>query len=281
LDLHIGARVPPAVIHARYAAHVASIETARFRDGRPGRVAAGRLAGIRAPEPEAGWVNVLLSATSGVDGATRRDGAIAAGALCADRLGPVRHGMVRLPPAVCLTNYWRFAWWRKTFDVSPFDEEPYEPELRRQAYADARPQMRGGDYLVETHPDDAVAIFYEVNSLGRVRHYSLAQARYFFAHYAERLIAASPVFEVVRARHTAGYHIRVYGRTGPPLGAGDVNAEYADLTRPFAEELVLYTMLVEPDRDRWPWRRYRREHPALYADMFPPDTPSHHRPANG
>lgn len=53
-----------------------------------------------------------------------------------------------------------------------------------------------------------------------------------------------------------GYNLRICGYDAYDPHHYNMEDCYCDISRPFGHELVLYTMLTEPE-EKWPWRKYK------------------------
>lgn len=84
---------------------------------------------------------------------------------------------------------------------------------------------------------------------------SYFESRQFYCVYYERATLENCDYKYLKDLIDHGYNLRICG-----YDAYEVNKEiedcYHDTSRPFGHELVLYTMLTEPE-EKWPWRKYK------------------------
>ena len=107
---------------------------------------------------------------------------------------------------------------------------------------------------------------YHRPAVGPARRFTYVQSRAFYCCWYEHLAYHCAAFHrLVAWREQAGVSLVLRGYDGHPLSA-DLYADYVDGSKPFGHERVLACMiLLHATRGELPWRRYMREHTALYA----------------
>jgi len=212
------------------------------------------------------------------------------------KLGPVRHGQPGLPDALSIENYHQ---WGKVFpnevqqgvpcecaraaEWAHFKPAPAFYEARNAAYVDPVPHRHkfpskelkemNKDYVKSVNGSkasiNAPMFSVHLTPAGEERHYTYVESRYFYCHAMETLILNT------RAAHWAhlqqllarGYALQIVGYDAyTPTGtdADSLYAHYCDGSRPFGHEMVILAMLVLPQADQLPWRRYRAQHARIY-----------------
>ena len=85
---------------------------------------------------------------------------------------------------------------------------------------------------------------------------SYVECRQFYCRYMEKARETASWQRLTELRAN-GTDLRIMGYDG--YMPADIDAAYLDDQRPFGHELVLYTMLVRPDPESWPWRKHATE----------------------
>ena len=86
--------------------------------------------------------------------------------------------------------------------------------------------------------------------------------RYFYCHFYERLVTKEEDYVKLKELINNGYNLNIVGYDGYNVNK-DLWIHYNDTKKPFGHELVLYTMLIEPDKEKYPW-----EHKELYQGVI-------------
>jgi hypothetical protein len=197
-------------------------------------------------------------------------------ALSPMRLGPVAHRQPGLPPALNVENYHQFnKVWPTEVDA---DKNP-KPEffaLQRAAYDDAEPHRHKYDDKEMTRQRKAVpaqanrnAPLYSLhlNLDGVPQRFSYVQSRYFYCCAYEALAREQTEFRVLRKLLGEGVNLMICGYDARPVDEGGLDAMYADASKPFGHELVLYAMLTVEEPLNYPWHRYRRANALVYENV--------------
>ena len=186
-------------------------------------------------------------------------------------LGPVEHNMPGLPAATTIENYHQFAkFWDFELDQDGNIKEEYL-EKRKVAYTSAPQRHKyNRQFLIEQSKNGnpncpSFSMYYDKE--GKEHRYSYLQCRYFYCHWYELLAKKEQDFLVLKQKILDGYDINIVGYDGYSVDT-DLWVCFNDTSRPFGHELVLYTMLVEEDRDKYPWNRFYRENRYLYENVI-------------
>lgn len=156
--------------------------------------------------------------------------------------------------------------------------KPESQRLRKKMYADpvpyrhkyAYPAMRklGQDGNLNV---PLFSLYYSVDGSKKARAFSYLESRYFYCHWYQRLAKATPEYAELCKRITEGRNLQITGYDAYPveLEEGEVMDLalyrcYLDTSRPFGHELVLYSLLVLPNPQDYPWNRFRRENQEVY-----------------
>ena len=92
------------------------------------------------------------------------------------------------------------------------------------------------------------------------------ECRYMYCREYQRLVVQESEFSTLRKMiEQEGCNVQLIGYDAYDVGQKTPYECYLDTSRPFGHELVLYTLLVESDPEQYPWNRYRRENPQVYA----------------
>ena len=102
---------------------------------------------------------------------------------------------------------------------------------------------------------------------GKEQRYNYLQCRYFYCHWYEFLVKKEKDFQELKQKILDGYNINIVGYDGYSVDK-DLWICFNDTGKPFGHELVLYTMLVEDNRDKYPWNRFYRENSYLYENVI-------------
>ncbi len=235
--------------------------------GRKGHVRCGKMAMMRAPVPDDGFLMVFPNRRH----QTRPDG-FGCSALSPMSLGPVdEHHQRDLPPALSIENYHQF---NKVFpnEVDADSGEPLPVFFEKQldAYRDPEPHRHKYPRAELQRMADAGAnpnaplYCYHLDDEGRAHHYSYLESRMFYCVWMERLAKRADAFAELRAMRDDGYNLQVMGYDGYAV-TRSVDEHFADASRPFGHELVIYCLLTIDDPAHYPWTRYYHAH----RDRFP------------
>lgn len=169
-------------------------------------------------------------------------------------IGPVHHGQPRLPPALNLENFHQGS---KKFAVQSDDEFR---ETQIAMFQDPHPHRH--------HPAAPVPApgvnrnvpeyFVWIDRDGSVHHVTYVESRQFYCNFLERAIRHQPDFLRLADMRASGINLLLCGFDAfEPAPNRTLEEVYLDPSTPFGHELVIYTMLVEPEEARWPWRIHK------------------------
>ena len=101
---------------------------------------------------------------------------------------------------------------------------------------------------------------------GGKRHFSYVESRYFYCKAYESLAKKSPQYLELRKKREEGVNIMICGYDAYTIRM-DLYNHYCDPSAPFGHECVLYALLFIEEVLDYPWERYKREHPLIYANI--------------
>ena len=212
-------------------------------------------------------VNGVLNVFPNFKDGNRKDG-FGCSSLSPKSLGPVNHGMPNLPPAKNIENYHQFAkFWE--FEMYGNEIKPEYFQKRIDAYNDDKPyRHKHSRDILKKYGNVNIpkfSIFYDKNE--KPHFYNYLQCRYFYCHFYELLAKKQADFITLKEKYKNGYHLCIYGYDGYEP-EGDFMKMYLDTSKPFGHEMVLYTILMEDDPDKYPWNRYYQENKAIYEGVI-------------
>lgn len=257
------------------AEHQVTVENTRTENqvaGRRGTVTASKLRMMKPVPHKKGYASIFPNFKH-----TKRTDGIGMSKLSPKSLGPVNHRMpaALLPPAQSIENYHQHAkFWKFELRSNGLPTEDAH-SLRIRAYksktADRHKHSRqklkaavkGGNINVPEY-----SLFY--SSTGEPRKYNYLQSRFFYCHYFEELAQKEAEFATLKKMVEDGYNVNLIGYDSyePAQTAEGLWKQYNNTSKPFGHELVLCALLILNDPEDYPWNRFRREHPELYADMI-------------
>lgn len=176
-------------------------------------------------------------------------------------LGPINHGMIGIPPAVSLENYHQGA---KVFkhELKNNDITEESKEHRINFYTDPIPHRHK---FKEASNIPEFSVYYD--TYGNERRYTYLESRYFYCHWYEKLAPNGEGYGKLQEYLENGTNIQIIGYDGYSVDT-DLMTCYLDISRPFGHELVLYTMLVEPDSSKRPWNVFYESHKSIYDGVI-------------
>lgn len=169
-------------------------------------------------------------------------------------MGPVEHGQPGLPPAKNLENFHQFS---KLF---PGETTQGFRASQKKAFADPEPHRHKPEALLKKKSGQNKNVplcWIWTRQDGTEIRMSYIECRQFYCTYYERFALASDGYPKLMKALDEGMNLRICGYDGYEPGS-DMMAHYMDESRPFGHELVLFTMLTEP-QDKWPWRLKKTE----------------------
>lgn len=217
------------------------------QEGRRGIVTLYKMKMMKNPGFEEGVVNIFPNFKHG----GRHDG-MGLPSLSPKSIGPVHHGQPGLPVALNLENFHQG---NKVFPSEVDEKGQVKNEfftLQKEMYEDPVPHR---------HKEAADGKNVPLYSLwkdkeGVTHQISYFVSRQFYCVYYERATAKNPDFLKLKEMIEDGYNLRVCGYDAYDPQSKHMEECYCDISRPFGHELVLYTMLTEPE-EKWPWRKYK------------------------
>lgn len=189
-----------------------------------------------------GFVNVFPNHKH----ANRTDG-IGMSTLSPMTLGPVEHGQEGLPNAVNLENFWQQSKW------FPCETEDQFNNNRATGYLMIKPKR----HKFKRGMKPTGWVWEPKNGERHVLHW--VQSRQFYCNFYERLVKENAEFIELKKMVDDGQNIQICGYDALPdlIKACDIEKWYLQGVHPFGHEAVLFTMLVEPDENKWPWRKHK------------------------
>lgn len=103
-------------------------------------------------------------------------------------------------------------------------------------------------------------------------HYTYVESRYFYCNQMEILATREEAFKELLKKYTEeGYSLDIHGYDAYTPNGTDAETlfkHYCDESRPFGHEMVILTLLVlHKEPDKYPWKRYKREHEDIYESI--------------
>lgn len=184
-------------------------------------------------------------------------------------LGPIKHNMPNLPEAKNMENYHQFAkFWKFELDENGDVLDEYL-QKRIDAYNNPEPfrHKYQKKFLLEKKASlkPEFSVYYDME--GKAHKYNYLQCRYFYCKFYEELAKEEEDFKFLKDKIKKGYNLNIVGYDGyEPLE--DYMEMYLDTTKPFGHEMVLYTMLSEEDRTKYPWNIFYEENKKIYEGLI-------------
>ena len=118
---------------------------------------------------------------------------------------------------------------------------------------------------------DQISIFPETSIYydkdGNPHKYNYLECRYFYCKFYEELASKEKDFKYLKDKINQGYNLNIVGYDGYKP-EGSYLDMYMDISRPFGHEMVLYTMLTEDDRNKYPWNIFYKKYKSIYKDVI-------------
>jgi len=211
------------------------------KNGQSGKVSLKRLKSRSAIEYKPGYLAVFPNFKHG----NRSDG-FGCATLSPMGMGPIHHKQRRLPPAKNLENFYQFS--------KQFPDEDDDDFLKAQieAFEDETPHRHK---IKGIRPLGWVWVDPKTN-----KRYVLpwVPSRQFYCNFYERFAKLSKEFKILKEKLANGTCLEIHGYDAYPIEDNEsITDAYLQSKVPFGHERVLYTMLVEPDETKWPWRVYK------------------------
>lgn len=163
-------------------------------------------------------------------------------------LGPVNHGQPGLPMAKNIENFFQTS---KYFSKHETPEEYIVNRLR--GYQDSTPHRHkfpNEDSKNRNIPN----YFVWIDKHGVEHHLDYITSRQFYCNFYERLVTNHKDFIKLKDYYKKGIKIQICGPDAYDMEIEEIASTYKDPSHPFGHERVLFTMLVEDDSSKWPWR---------------------------
>jgi hypothetical protein len=220
-----------------------------------------------------------------------RAGGFGCASLSPKSLGPINHKMPDVPIALNLENYHQGAKFfmhqvdRQSNDIDEnvvihFSEcskqriFPNAHKHRNKFYEDPIPHRHKfpraelKKILTVTGNINIPLFSMYFGKDGMEHRYSYLQCRYFYCHWYEKLAKETADFKKLKKWIEEGVNLQICGYDGYDVGEKSPWECYLDCTKPFGHELVLYTMLVEPNPKKYPWNVYYVKNKDIYEGVI-------------
>lgn len=222
------------------------------KQGKIGDVILTKMYMMRDPEHVDGYLKVYPNYKH----QNRQDG-YGCMALSPKAMGPINHGQPGLPIAKNLENFHQG---NKVFRSETHKKNPTDDwyKIQKRMYKDPEPHR---------HKDAAKTIkgnknipLYSIwrRADGTEIKISYIESRQFYCTFYERIARKLPEFKYLKTKLAKGYNLQIIGYDAYPI-TKTIEEHYLDDSKPFGHELVLYTMLVESDPKKYPWRIHKTE----------------------
>lgn len=242
------------------------------KNKKKGKVVVTKLRMMSSPEHIKGYLNIFPNFKH----QNRKDG-FGCSKLSPKSLGPINHGMLGLPPSKNLENYHQFSkFWKFELDKDNKIKQKYI-ENRKIAYLDPIPYRHKYDRKTLKEENNNINIpefsmYYDKD--GNEHRYNYLECRYFYCHFYQRLVLEEKDFFELKKFIKDGINLNIVGYDGYDVDQrSDVLTKtlwdcYNDTSKPFGHELVLYTMLVEEDTEKYPWNIYYKNNKEKYKNVI-------------
>ena len=218
-----------------------------------------------------GLVNGYLNVFPNYKHQNREDGYGCAN-LSPKSMGPINHKMPNLPSAKNLENYHQFAkFWDFEFDSSGKIKDKYFKK-RKEAYLDETPHRHKYDreFLAKINGGNVnipkCSIYYDKKE--KPHEYSYLECRFFYCKFYQEFAVKSDEYKYLKKKLDNGYNLNIIGYDGYPPDITSLMKMYKDISKPFGHEMVLYTLLVEEDQDKYPWNIFYKENKKIYQGVI-------------
>jgi len=201
-----------------------------------------------------------LSVFPGFGDSKRRDGFVANN-LSLESLGPVRHGQAGLPVCKNIKNYHQY---NLIYDDEVDENGDLVPsfyKLQKRGYINILPKQCKFDQLKMAEKGDT---YKPISYLHDHKRYTLVEARQFYCEQYEKLVVETGEFKQLKQMVNDGTNMMIVGYGGYPVTKEELCECYADPTREFSQELLLFSMLVIDDPFDYPWNVWM----AAKEDLF-------------
>lgn len=244
--------------------HEESYEIHKNVNGK-GKIIVKKMLMMKNPELIEGFMNVFPNFKH----INRKDG-FCCSELSPKSLGPVEHNMPNLPIAKNIENYHQFAkFWNFEFDKNNKVKKEYF-EKRKNAYNNSTPFRHKYDREILKKYGTNInipkcSIYYD--KYENEHRYNYLQCRYFYCHFYELLAKKEEKFKHLKEKYNNGYNLCIIGYDGyePKENLMEM---YLDISKPFGHEMVLYSLLIENDVEKYPWNIYYNENYEIYKDVI-------------
>jgi hypothetical protein len=213
---------------------------------RPGHVICSKFQMMKSPGFVDGYRNVFPNFNHN----NRKDG-ICLPSLSPMALGPVRHGQPGLPDALNLENFHQAnKIFRSEVDANGCPTREFFT-TQVSMYQDPVPHRH------KNTTDKTPICSIWVTKDGKLNAIDYITSRQFYCVFYERLVRQQPDFGDLAKLVDQGYNLRIIGFDGHDTNGRSIEEWYLDPALPFGHEMVLYTMLTEPDSKKYPWNNHK------------------------
>eukprot|EP01117_Protostelium_nocturnum_P015170 TRINITY_DN5850_c0_g1_i1.p1 TRINITY_DN5850_c0_g1~~TRINITY_DN5850_c0_g1_i1.p1 ORF type:complete len:356 (-),score=129.47 TRINITY_DN5850_c0_g1_i1:34-1101(-) len=224
----------------------AKVEAARVlneREGKKGRVIVCKLKMMKNPDEVEGYLNVFPNFKH----QGRKDG-FGCAALSPMSLGPIHHGQPDVGPCLNLENFHQGS--------KCFKDEMEGDKIGKKFYENRTKWFE--DPIPHRHKQKETPMFSVFKDKeGKEIRLGYVQSRQLYCNFYERLASETDDFKELKKMREKGTNLQIVGYDGRAIQYNNIEREYLNPREPFGHELVLYTMLVEEDPSKYPWRKHK------------------------
>lgn len=231
--------------------------------GRAGSVIVTKMHMMKPVETVKGYLKVFPNYKHG----NRTDG-FGCPALSPMKLGPVTHIMSGLPPAKNLEGFYQSM---KMYAFEVDAENKVKPEALAfiiQRFNDSTPHRHKYEKkLLKEHKQPELplySVYYD--AAGNPHYFNYFGSRYFYCKKYEELAKQTDEFKRLQLMLAEGYNLQIVGYDGYPVDKPLLEC-YADVSKPFGHELVLYTLLTVTNPEEYPWNVVYEANKSLYEGV--------------
>lgn len=255
--------------YLKHTTHIEDIAENNKNNNILGKVLVSKLKMMQKPELIKGYINVYPNYKH----QNRTDG-FGCSMLSPKSLGPIEHNMSNLPTAKNLENYHQFAkFWEFELDFLENGEFEIKSEYlqkRIDAYLDPTPYRHkyNKKELLKYGKNINVpkfSIYYDKDC--NIKTYNYLECRYFYCKFYQELASKETDFKYLQDKIKNGYNLNIVGYDGYNP-TNNLMEMYSDTSKPFGHEMVLYTMLVEDDTNKYPWNIYYKDNYEIYKNVI-------------
>ena len=235
------------------------------KDKKLGSIYVSKLKMMKKPEIMEGVLNIFPNFKH----QNRKDG-YGCAKLSPKSLGPIKHNMINLPEAKNLENYHQFAkFWKFELDVNGKVLDEYL-QKRIEGYNNTEPFRHKYTKKIVLEKNDGeitpeFSVFYDKD--GKQHNYTYLECRYFYCKFYEELAKLEADFIFLKEKLKKGYNLNIVGYDGYKPKE-DYMEMYLDTNKSFGHEMVLYILLKEEDRTKYPWNIFYEKNKEIYEGLI-------------